>query len=49
MGKEVGKNGQSLGFVGIGRMGGPMAGRLLDAGHELTIYDSNPRGADAAR
>src|SRR5215469_10081427 len=29
----------SLGFVGTGKMGGPMAGRLLDAGYALTIYD----------
>jgi 3-hydroxyisobutyrate dehydrogenase-like beta-hydroxyacid dehydrogenase len=28
-----------LGFIGIGRMGGPMAGRLLDAGHSLTVFD----------
>jgi 3-hydroxyisobutyrate dehydrogenase-like beta-hydroxyacid dehydrogenase len=28
-----------LGFVGVGNMGGPMAGRLLDAGYGLTIYD----------
>jgi 3-hydroxyisobutyrate dehydrogenase-like beta-hydroxyacid dehydrogenase len=28
-----------LGFVGVGRMGGPMASRLLDAGHSLCIYD----------
>jgi 3-hydroxyisobutyrate dehydrogenase-like beta-hydroxyacid dehydrogenase len=28
-----------LGFIGIGRMGGPMAGRLLDAGHTLTVFD----------
>ena len=28
-----------LGFVGLGRMGGPMAGRLLDAGYQLTVYD----------
>jgi 3-hydroxyisobutyrate dehydrogenase-like beta-hydroxyacid dehydrogenase len=28
-----------LGFVGVGRMGGPMANRLLDAGHRLCIYD----------
>jgi 3-hydroxyisobutyrate dehydrogenase-like beta-hydroxyacid dehydrogenase len=32
-------NGQHLGFVGLGRMGGPMATRLLDAGHRLTVYD----------
>jgi len=34
-------SGQHLGFVGVGRMGGPMAGRLLDAGHELTVFDSS--------
>jgi 3-hydroxyisobutyrate dehydrogenase-like beta-hydroxyacid dehydrogenase len=28
-----------LGFVGVGRMGGPMAHRLLDAGYRLCIYD----------
>jgi len=28
-----------LGFIGVGRMGGPMASRLLDAGHQLCIYD----------
>jgi 3-hydroxyisobutyrate dehydrogenase-like beta-hydroxyacid dehydrogenase len=30
-----------LGFVGVGRMGGPMANRLLDAGHSLVIFDTN--------
>jgi 3-hydroxyisobutyrate dehydrogenase-like beta-hydroxyacid dehydrogenase len=30
-----------LGFVGVGRMGGPMALRLLDAGYPLTVYDTN--------
>jgi 3-hydroxyisobutyrate dehydrogenase-like beta-hydroxyacid dehydrogenase len=30
-----------LGFVGVGRMGGPMASRLLDAGHTLVIYDTS--------
>ena len=29
-----------LGFIGIGKMGGPMAGRLLDAGYTLTLFDS---------
>ena len=28
-----------LGFVGVGKMGGPMANRLLDAGHSLVVYD----------
>jgi 3-hydroxyisobutyrate dehydrogenase-like beta-hydroxyacid dehydrogenase len=27
------------GFLGIGQMGLPMAGKLLDAGHSLTVYD----------
>ncbi len=30
---------EHLGFVGVGNMGGPMASRLIDAGHRLTIYD----------
>ena len=30
-----------LGFVGVGRMGGPMASRLLDAGHELVVFDTS--------
>ncbi|MGC2082559.1 MAG: NAD(P)-dependent oxidoreductase [Bradyrhizobium sp.] len=30
---------QTIGFVGIGRMGSPMAARLLDAGHELVVHD----------
>lgn len=30
-----------LGFVGVGRMGGLMAGRLLDAGHTLSIFDTS--------
>jgi 3-hydroxyisobutyrate dehydrogenase-like beta-hydroxyacid dehydrogenase len=32
---------QVLGFVGVGRMGGPMANRLLDAGHSLCVFDTN--------
>ena len=34
--------GETIGFIGTGRMGGPMAGRLLDAGYSLCIYDSQP-------
>jgi 3-hydroxyisobutyrate dehydrogenase-like beta-hydroxyacid dehydrogenase len=32
---------QLLGFVGLGHMGGPMASRLLDAGHSLCVFDTN--------
>ena len=28
-----------IGFIGLGRMGGLMAGRLIDAGHTLTVMD----------
>jgi 3-hydroxyisobutyrate dehydrogenase-like beta-hydroxyacid dehydrogenase len=49
--------GQMIGFVGVGRMGGPMAGRLLDAGHTLTVFDTSAeaiaplkaRGVDVAQ
>src|SRR5580658_11051597 len=32
---------QTIGFVGVGRMGGPMVRRLLHAGFDLTIYDKS--------
>lgn len=32
---------EHFGFVGVGNMGGPMAGRLLDAGYRLTVFDIN--------
>jgi 3-hydroxyisobutyrate dehydrogenase len=35
-----------IGFLGLGRMGAGMAGRLLDAGHRVTVYN---RSADKAR
>ena len=31
-----------LGFVGTGAMGAPMASCLIDAGHELAVYDVRP-------
>src|SRR5690606_28046858 len=30
-----------LGFVGLGKMGTPMALRLIDAGYQLTVFDTN--------
>ena len=49
--------GQVLGFVGLGRMGGPMSLRLIDAGYSLCVYDTDAaamkplvaRGAKAAK
>src|SRR4051794_7881382 len=32
---------QQLGFIGVGRMGGPMVGRLIDAGYSLCIFDTS--------
>jgi 3-hydroxyisobutyrate dehydrogenase-like beta-hydroxyacid dehydrogenase len=32
--------GETLGVIGTGRMGGPMAGRLMDAGYSLVVYDT---------
>jgi 3-hydroxyisobutyrate dehydrogenase-like beta-hydroxyacid dehydrogenase len=31
--------GQTIGFIGLGRMGGHMSARLLAAGHKLSVYD----------
>jgi 3-hydroxyisobutyrate dehydrogenase-like beta-hydroxyacid dehydrogenase len=36
-----------LGFVGLGSMGRAMAGSLLDAGHELAVYNRSPERAAA--
>ena len=33
---------QVVGFVGLGRMGGPMSKRLLEAGHALCVFDTDP-------
>jgi 3-hydroxyisobutyrate dehydrogenase-like beta-hydroxyacid dehydrogenase len=30
---------EPVGFIGLGRMGGAMAARLLEAGHPVTVYD----------
>ena len=31
-----------IGFVGLGKMGGGLAGNLLKKGHEVTVYDIRP-------
>ena len=36
----------TLGWLGLGRMGCAMAGRLLDAGHPLTVWNRTPAKAD---
>jgi 3-hydroxyisobutyrate dehydrogenase-like beta-hydroxyacid dehydrogenase len=36
-----------IAVLGIGAMGGPIAGRLLDAGYEVTVYNRTQEAADA--
>lgn len=40
---------EHLGFVGVGRMGGRMARRLIEAGHALTIYDTSDAAVKSLR
>jgi len=37
---------QILGFIGLGNMGGPMASRLIAAGHEVYVCDLNDAAAN---
>ena len=37
----------TLGFIGTGRMGAPMAGHLIAAGYELVVHDAHPGAARA--
>ena len=37
----------TIGFIGLGNMGGPMAANLVKAGHTVTGYDLNPAALDA--
>jgi len=39
--------GETIGFIGLGAMGGPMARRLLGAGHTVIACDANPAALDA--
>ncbi|MGH3715182.1 MAG: NAD(P)-binding domain-containing protein, partial [Micromonosporaceae bacterium] len=36
---------EHIAFLGLGRMGLPMATRLLDAGHALTVWNRTPTAA----
>jgi 3-hydroxyisobutyrate dehydrogenase-like beta-hydroxyacid dehydrogenase len=36
-----------IGVVGLGRMGEPIARRLLDAGHEVSVFNRTPGRADS--
>jgi 3-hydroxyisobutyrate dehydrogenase-like beta-hydroxyacid dehydrogenase len=36
----------SIGFIGVGNMGLPMATRLIDAGHDLIVFDLRPQALE---
>lgn len=40
-------NAMRIGFIGLGRMGGGLAGNLLKAGYDLMVYDLNPQAQEA--
>ena len=35
-----------IGFIGLGKMGFPMARRLIEAGHRLTVFDTQKNAVD---
>jgi 3-hydroxyisobutyrate dehydrogenase-like beta-hydroxyacid dehydrogenase len=35
-----------IGFIGLGKMGFPMARRLIEAGHKLTVFDTQTAAVD---
>ncbi len=37
---------EELGFIGVGKMGGPMARRLMEAGHRLTVFDTSAQALE---
>jgi 3-hydroxyisobutyrate dehydrogenase-like beta-hydroxyacid dehydrogenase len=38
---------RQVGFIGLGKMGEPMAARLLAAGYELVVHDVRPEAVAA--
>jgi 2-hydroxy-3-oxopropionate reductase len=46
-GRDGGPGPEAIGFIGLGRMGGRMAARLLAAGHRLVVFDTRPEAVAA--
>ena len=43
MGRQTdGPQAEKLGYLGLGMMGFPMTRRLLDAGHDVTVWNRSP-------
>src|SRR5256886_11701679 len=43
---KEGNNTMELGFIGLGKMGFPMARRLIEAKHQLTVFDTRKEATD---
>jgi 3-hydroxyisobutyrate dehydrogenase-like beta-hydroxyacid dehydrogenase len=44
---EAGNPMRECGFIGLGRMGGAMSRRLIEAGHRVVVFDSSASARDA--
>jgi 3-hydroxyisobutyrate dehydrogenase-like beta-hydroxyacid dehydrogenase len=40
---------ETIGFIGLGNMGAPMAGRLLAAGYPLVVHDARASAGESFR
>jgi 3-hydroxyisobutyrate dehydrogenase-like beta-hydroxyacid dehydrogenase len=45
--RAIRENRMKIGFIGVGSIGRPMAGRLRSAGHELVVFDTNATALEA--
>jgi 3-hydroxyisobutyrate dehydrogenase-like beta-hydroxyacid dehydrogenase len=45
--KGLGRKNMEIGFVGLGKMGFPMARRLIEAKHQLVVFDTRKEAVDA--
>ncbi|MGZ5177226.1 MAG: NAD(P)-binding domain-containing protein, partial [Burkholderiales bacterium] len=36
----------SVGFIGLGNMGNPMASNVLKSGFPMTVFDKNPKAME---
>src|SRR2546430_9099362 len=43
---KEGNNTMEIGFIGLGKMGFPMARRLIEAKHQLTVFDTRKEATD---
>src|SRR5438477_2072795 len=44
--KTTGTHHMDIGFIGLGKMGFPMARRLIEAGHRLVVFDARGDAVD---